>query len=164
MSWLKIISSMRPCVHVCVRDFRHRLQMFRLPPSTPPPILSLSVSPLSGKEGCGLCLPSRARALTRTDAPFRAPSARRQSLRCRARRRVLPPLRGNHALAAVRGWNVPIERALPKTHLWICAAEMPPLTKPLFFLLCLLVTGECRRHGHRVRRWTGAVESQNHGT
>eukprot|EP00066_Takifugu_rubripes_P027643 XP_011616909.1 PREDICTED: gamma-aminobutyric acid receptor subunit rho-2 [Takifugu rubripes] len=41
---------------------------------------------------------------------------------------------------------------------------MPFMTKPLFFLLCLVVTGECRRHGHRVRRWTGTVESQNHGT
>ncbi|KAK7904169.1 hypothetical protein WMY93_016776 [Mugilogobius chulae] len=39
---------------------------------------------------------------------------------------------------------------------------MPYLTKPLIvvLLLCLVVTGECRKqHGHRVRRWTGSVES-----
>ncbi|XP_023250524.1 gamma-aminobutyric acid receptor subunit rho-2-like [Seriola lalandi dorsalis] len=41
---------------------------------------------------------------------------------------------------------------------------MPYLTKPLILLLCLLVTGECRKHGHRVRRWTGTVETQKHGT
>ncbi|TKS86211.1 Gamma-aminobutyric acid receptor subunit rho-2 GABA(A) receptor subunit rho-2 GABA(C) receptor [Collichthys lucidus] len=41
---------------------------------------------------------------------------------------------------------------------------MPYMTKPLILLLCLVVTGECRRHGHRVRRWTGTVETQKHGT
>uniref|UniRef100_A0A3Q4BSL0 GABA(C) receptor n=1 Tax=Mola mola TaxID=94237 RepID=A0A3Q4BSL0_MOLML len=38
---------------------------------------------------------------------------------------------------------------------------MPYMTKPLLILLCLLITGECRRHVHRVRRWTGNVETQN---
>uniref|UniRef100_A0A8D0AA79 GABA(C) receptor n=1 Tax=Sander lucioperca TaxID=283035 RepID=A0A8D0AA79_SANLU len=41
---------------------------------------------------------------------------------------------------------------------------MPYLTKPLILLLCLVVSGECRKHGHRVRRWTGTVETQKHGT
>ncbi|KAG8013683.1 Gamma-aminobutyric acid receptor subunit rho-2 [Nibea albiflora] len=41
---------------------------------------------------------------------------------------------------------------------------MPYMTKPLILLLCLVVTAECRRHGHRVRRWTGTVETQKHGT
>ncbi|XP_068194852.1 gamma-aminobutyric acid receptor subunit rho-2a isoform X2 [Antennarius striatus] len=41
---------------------------------------------------------------------------------------------------------------------------MPSMTKPLIFLLCLVVTGECRRHGNRVRRWTGTVDTQKHGT
>lgn len=140
-------------------DFR--LQMFRLfslhpllsfslpftpPPPPPPPFLSLLLS----------CAPSRG-ACTRIPA-------RCQSLRCHARRRVLPPVGENHALAAARCWNAPTERAFQRTHLWICAAKMPSMTKPLVFLLCLLATGECRRHGHRVRRWTGTVESQNHGT
>ncbi|KAL3048758.1 hypothetical protein OYC64_008269 [Pagothenia borchgrevinki] len=38
---------------------------------------------------------------------------------------------------------------------------MPHLIKALVFLLCLLVTGECRKL--RVRRWTGTVETQKHG-
>ncbi|XP_028994904.1 gamma-aminobutyric acid receptor subunit rho-2a isoform X2 [Betta splendens] len=42
--------------------------------------------------------------------------------------------------------------------------NMPYLTKPLLLLLCLLVSGECRKHGHRVRRWTGTTESDKHGT
>ncbi|XP_035599277.1 gamma-aminobutyric acid receptor subunit rho-2-like [Oncorhynchus keta] len=41
---------------------------------------------------------------------------------------------------------------------------MPYLTKSLFLLFCLVVTGECRNHGHRVRRWTGTVETAKHGT
>uniref|UniRef100_A0A672J9J8 GABA(C) receptor n=1 Tax=Salarias fasciatus TaxID=181472 RepID=A0A672J9J8_SALFA len=41
---------------------------------------------------------------------------------------------------------------------------MPHLTTALLFLLCLAVTGECRRHGHRVRRWTGTAETPKHGT
>ncbi|KAF3701578.1 Gamma-aminobutyric acid receptor subunit rho-2 GABA(A) [Channa argus] len=41
---------------------------------------------------------------------------------------------------------------------------MPYLTKPVIILLCLVVTGECRKHGHRERRWTGTVESEKHGT
>lgn len=73
-------------------------------------------------------------------------------------------VRENHALAAARSWNAPTKRAFQGTHLWIRAAKMPFMTKPLFFLLCLVATCECRRHGHRVRRWTGTVESQNHGT
>ncbi|KAF3844373.1 hypothetical protein F7725_007536 [Dissostichus mawsoni] len=35
----------------------------------------------------------------------------------------------------------------------MCAVKMPHLIKALVFLLCLLVTGECRKL--RVRRWTG---------
>ncbi|XP_061551439.1 gamma-aminobutyric acid receptor subunit rho-2a [Phycodurus eques] len=38
------------------------------------------------------------------------------------------------------------------------------LTKPLILLLCLLITGECRKSGHRERSWTGTVETQKHGT
>ncbi|KAK1893956.1 Gamma-aminobutyric acid receptor subunit rho-2 [Dissostichus eleginoides] len=43
----------------------------------------------------------------------------------------------------------------------MCAVKMPHLIKALVFLLCLLVTGECRKL--RVRRWTGTVETQKHG-
>ncbi|CAL8271360.1 unnamed protein product [Merluccius merluccius] len=41
---------------------------------------------------------------------------------------------------------------------------MPCLVKALALLLCLLASGECGRHRHRVRRWTGTVETQKHGT
>lgn len=52
------------------------------------------------------------------------------------------------------------------THLWnflLAGGTMPYLTKPLFLLFCLVVTGECRRLGHRVRRWTETVETAKHG-
>lgn len=39
-------------------------------------------------------------------------------------------------------------------------------SKPLIstLLLCLVVTGECRKRAHRVKRWTGTVETEKHGT
>ncbi|XP_021440944.2 gamma-aminobutyric acid receptor subunit rho-2-like [Oncorhynchus mykiss] len=45
----------------------------------------------------------------------------------------------------------------------LARGTMPYLTKPLFLLFCLVVTGECRRLGHRVRRWTETVETAKHG-
>ncbi|KAM9433352.1 gamma-aminobutyric acid receptor subunit rho-2-like isoform 1-T1 [Salvelinus alpinus] len=53
------------------------------------------------------------------------------------------------------------------SHLWnfrLARITMPYLTKSLFLLFSLVVTGECRNHGHRVRRWTGTVETAKHGT
>ncbi|XP_056151519.1 gamma-aminobutyric acid receptor subunit rho-2a [Lampris incognitus] len=42
---------------------------------------------------------------------------------------------------------------------------MPYLMKILALLLCLsITTGECRKQGNRVRRWTGTVETLKHGT
>ncbi|XP_054590732.1 gamma-aminobutyric acid receptor subunit rho-2a [Nothobranchius furzeri] len=41
---------------------------------------------------------------------------------------------------------------------------MPYLSQAVILLLCLLVTGEARRPGLRVRRWTGTMETQKHGT
>ncbi|TNN32237.1 Gamma-aminobutyric acid receptor subunit rho-2 [Liparis tanakae] len=42
---------------------------------------------------------------------------------------------------------------------------MPDVGRPLLLLLlCLVLTGRCRQHGHRVRRWTGTAETQKHGT
>uniref|UniRef100_A0A4W5N897 Secreted protein n=1 Tax=Hucho hucho TaxID=62062 RepID=A0A4W5N897_9TELE len=45
----------------------------------------------------------------------------------------------------------------------LARGTMPYLTKPLFLLFCLVFTGECRRLGHRVRRWTETVETAKHG-
>ncbi|KAM7376753.1 hypothetical protein PAMP_006461 [Pampus punctatissimus] len=78
--------------------------------------------------------------------------------------RAHPSFAENHALPAESCWNEPTEEGFQGTHLWIFAVKMPYLTKPLILLLCLVVTGECRKHGHRVRRWTGTVETQKHGT
>lgn len=51
------------------------------------------------------------------------------------------------------------------THLWTRTVRMPHLSRALLLLLCLLLTGEAhRKHRHRVRRWTGTVETQKHGT
>ncbi|XP_055719946.1 gamma-aminobutyric acid receptor subunit rho-2-like isoform X2 [Salvelinus fontinalis] len=53
------------------------------------------------------------------------------------------------------------------SHLWnfrLARITMPYLTKSLFLFFCLVVTGECRNHGHRVRRWTGTVETAKYGT
>ncbi|XP_041929260.1 gamma-aminobutyric acid receptor subunit rho-2a isoform X2 [Alosa alosa] len=41
---------------------------------------------------------------------------------------------------------------------------MPYFLQSLFFLLCLIIVVECRKHGNRERRWTGPVETQKHGT
>ncbi|XP_076155957.1 gamma-aminobutyric acid receptor subunit rho-2a [Alosa pseudoharengus] len=41
---------------------------------------------------------------------------------------------------------------------------MPYFIQSLFFLLCLIIVVECRKHGNRERRWTGPVETQKHGT
>ena len=74
--------------------------------------------------------------------------------------RTHPPCE-HHALPAASCWNDPRERGFQGTHLWMCAVKMPHLIRALVFLLCLLVTGECRKL--RVRRWTGTVETQKHG-
>ncbi|XP_006786330.1 gamma-aminobutyric acid receptor subunit rho-2-like [Neolamprologus brichardi] len=38
------------------------------------------------------------------------------------------------------------------------------LTKSLILFLCFAITGECYKHGHRVRRWAGTGETPKHGT
>uniref|UniRef100_A0A3P9JNG0 GABA(C) receptor n=1 Tax=Oryzias latipes TaxID=8090 RepID=A0A3P9JNG0_ORYLA len=41
---------------------------------------------------------------------------------------------------------------------------MPYLSGAAVLLLCMFVSGECWKHGHRVRRWTGTADTQKHST
>lgn len=73
--------------------------------------------------------------------------------------RAPPPL--SDAQPAERRWNEPPDG----THLWNRAVRrMPYLSGAAVLLLCLVVSGECWKHGHRVRRWTGTAETQKHST